>query len=81
MRLHKKSNTMKRVKINEDGFVWKVINRNEAIDVLNTGVFFLYALHDDDSESEITTIEEMDLHIRRGGLLGIEVGFIDDNNN
>ena len=41
----------------------------------------VFALHDDDSESLIESETEIETHIRRGGYVGIEVGFIDDNQN
>lgn len=72
---------MKRVKITEDGFVWKVLTKNEAKAVLDSGCFSLYALYEDDTEREITTYEELDTHLRHGEYVGMEVGFIDDKNN
>lgn len=65
-----------RIKITEDGFVWKVLNPTEARMVLHSGVFQLYAIEDDDSEWEIDTNEELEEHLDHGGLVGIECGFI-----
>lgn len=70
---------MKRVKITEDGFVWHVLTEAEAKQALSNVEVF--ALHDDDSESLIENETEIETHIRRGGYVGIEVGFIDDNQN
>lgn len=68
-----------RIKVTEDGFVWKVLNRKIARKVINTGIFQLYGLRDDDSEFEICDIEEMEEHIDHGGLVGIECGFLDSD--
>ena len=70
---------MKRVKITEEGFVWHVLTEAEAKQAL--GNVEVFALHDDDSESLIESETEIDTRIRRGGYVGIEVGFIDDNQN
>lgn len=70
---------MKRVKITEDGFVWHVLTETEAKQAL--GKVEVFALHDDDSESLIESETEIETHIRRGGYVGIEEGFIDDNQN
>lgn len=70
---------MKRVKITEDGFVWHVLTEAEAKQALSNVEVF--ALHDDDSESLIESETEIETHICRGGYVGIEVGFIDDNQN
>ncbi|GAE14616.1 hypothetical protein ACTMKN_11005 [Bacteroides pyogenes] len=70
---------MKRVKITEDGFVWHVLTEAEAKQAL--GKVEVFALYDDDSESLIENEKDIETHIRRGGYVGIEVGFMDDNQN
>lgn len=70
---------MKRVKITSDNFVWHVLTEAEAKQALCKVEVF--ALYDDDSESLIESEAEIETHIRRGGYVGIEVGFIDDNQN
>lgn len=70
---------MKRVKITSDNFVWHVLTEAEAKQAL--GKVEVFALYDDDSESLIESETEIETHIRRGGYVGIEVGFIDDNQN
>lgn len=70
---------MKRVKITADNFVWHVLTESEAKQAL--GKVDVYALYDDDSESLIESETEIETHIRRGGYVGIEVGFIDDKAN
>lgn len=70
---------MKRVKITSDNFVWHVLTEAEAKQAL--GKVEVFALYDDDSESLIESEAEIETHIRRGGYVSIEVGFIDDNQN
>lgn len=70
---------MKRVKITSDNFVWHVLTEAEAKQALSKVEVF--ALYDDDSESLIESEAEIETHIRRGGYVGIEVGFIDDDQN
>lgn len=79
MQLHNKKVQMKRVKITSDNFVWHVLTEAEAKQAL--GKVEVFALYDDDSESLIESEAEIETHIRRGGYVGIEVGFIDDNQN
>ena len=70
---------MKRVKITSDNFVWHVLTEAEAKQAL--GKVEVFALYDDDSESLIESEAEIETHIRRGGYVGIEVGFNDGNQN
>lgn len=79
MHLHNKSNAMKRVKITDDGFVWHVLTEAEAKQAL--GKVEVFALYDDDSEALVESECEIESHIRRGGYVGIEVGFLDDKLN
>ena len=67
-----------KVVTDEDGekFVWKVIDNQYAKMHWNSGLFGLYLLHDDDSESEALTYKDINEHIERGGEIGIEVGFL-----
>jgi hypothetical protein len=69
------------IKVGADGFVWKVVDRATARDILNTGIFQLYGLCDDDSDFEINSIERMEHHLDCGGQVGIEVGFINEIDN
>ena len=69
------------IKIGEDGFVWKLVDRAKAREVLNTGIFQLFGLCDDDSDFEINTTEAMEHHLDCGGQVGIEVGFINEIDN
>lgn len=58
----------------EDNFVWKFVNNYEAKKIFEIGLFDLYVLYEDDSESFIETIEELKSAIKNGYDIGIEVG-------
>ncbi len=62
------------MKITEDNFIWKIVTNN-AKDLFNIGIFELYILHEDDSESLIENFEELNLALEQGLEIGIEVGF------
>ena len=63
---------LKRFKVLEDGFVWRILTPTEA-----KGFFgIVFILHDDGSESLIETKEELERYILDGAELGIEIGFI-----
>ncbi len=70
---------MKRVKICEDGFVWHVLTESEAKRAMQ--YVEVYKLYDDDSEALIESESEIKTHIRRGGYVGVEVGYINDKQN
>ena len=65
----------------QDNFVWKIVT-NKAKEIFSSGLFDLYTLHEDDSESIIDTMEELNKTLEKGLDVGIEVGFIEvDLNN
>lgn len=64
------------IKVCEDGFVWKVLPKNEAMVLWNAGVFPLYCLYSDDSEGQIDSEEELKEAIFKGIPIGIEVGYL-----
>lgn len=64
------------MKTTKDGFVWKLVN-DKAKEIFNSGLFELYELHDNDSESLIETFEELNTALDNGSDIGIEVGFVD----
>ena len=72
-------NTDKGKKITKDGFIWKILDYDEAKEVFSSGTFELFLLHDDDSESKVETADEIHNHASDGLLFGIEVGHIDNN--
>lgn len=63
------------IKIDTDGFVWKIVNGN-AKEVFNSELFDLYELLDEGSERLIETIDELNLALENGIDIGIEVGYI-----
>jgi hypothetical protein len=56
-----------------DGFVWLVVT-DKAMDVYASGLFDLYALYDDGSESLIGSPEDLGVCLEWGLDIGIEVG-------
>jgi hypothetical protein len=59
-----------------DNFVWKIVT-DKAIRVWNTGLFCMYALHDDESESLVMDKEQLREFLEEGLDIAIEVGFVD----
>jgi hypothetical protein len=60
------------MKITKDNFVWKLLTQEQAEYLFAFGLFELYELHDDDTETLIKTYDEISLAKE----IGIEVGFI-----
>lgn len=63
----------------EDGFVWLIVT-GQAKEIYNSGLFDLYILYDDDSESLIEDFERLNNALESGLTIGIEVGFINESN-
>jgi hypothetical protein len=63
------------VKITNDNFVFKIVT-HKAKDILASGIFELYILHNDDSESLIEDLEDLNLALKHNYDIGIEVGQI-----
>ncbi len=59
-------------------FAWLVVT-NQAIKVFNAGVFQLFILYDDGTESAIDTAEELNNALESSLEIGVEVGHIDDS--
>lgn len=60
-----------------DGFVWRLLNLEQAKAFFNADIDDLYILHGDDTESAVEGIGELDDYDQRGFQFGIEVGYID----
>ena len=58
----------------QDGFIWLDVTE-KAIRVYNSGIFYLYILHEDESESLVKNRDEITKAISEGKKIGIEVGF------
>jgi|SaaInlLV_10m_DNA_2_1039722.scaffolds.fasta_scaffold36418_3 hypothetical protein len=61
------------MKVTKDGFVWKLITPYKAKEMFYYGMFDIYLLYDDDSESKAETMVDINTH---EGLFGIEVGHL-----
>lgn len=58
-----------------DGFVWLLVT-NKAKEVFSSGLFDVYVLYIDDSESLCESYEDINNALNMGLELGIEVGFL-----
>lgn len=61
------------MKVTADGFVWLLVN-DKAKEVWNSGLFELYILNEDDSESLIEEFIDLCIALEQGLSIGIEVG-------
>lgn len=64
------------MKVTDDGFVWKLIDKDKAKKILMLSLFELYVLYNDGSESLIETLGDLDDAFNNGDKVGIEVGRI-----
>lgn len=69
---------MSNIKITDDGFVWLVVTE-KAKEIFISGLFSLYELHDDSSESLIEGFDQLNDALANGLSIGIEVGFTSDD--
>ena len=67
----------KTIKITEkDNFIWRLLTIEQAKDFYKADIDSLYALYDDNTESLVHDIEEIDELALKGAEFGIEVGFV-----
>ena len=59
-----------------NNFVYLLIEDSKAKDLFNLGIFDLFILHHDNSESLIESVEDIDMAINSDLAIGIEVGHI-----
>ena len=71
---------MKQAIITADGFIWMSVN-DKAKEIFNSGLFELYVVYSDETESLIETFEDLDMHLSNGMDVCIEVGFITKKTN
>lgn len=64
------------MKVTDDGFVWKLIDKEKAKKILMLSLFELYVLYNDGSESLIENFGDLDDAFDNGDKVGIEVGRI-----
>lgn len=63
-------------KVTQDGFAWQILDSNDAVNAFHDGLT-IYALYNDDSESQIITIQDLDDALYDDQVeIGIEIGFI-----
>lgn len=65
------------MKITKDLFVWKIISHKQASDIFHLGIFDVFKLNEDGSESMIESEEELLEAYYEKAVMGIEVGRID----
>lgn len=66
---------MSKIKIADDGFMWLIVTV-KAKQVFLSGLFELYILYNDDSESKVEGFGQLVEAIEQGFDIGIEVGFL-----
>lgn len=64
----------------KDGFVYLIVNE-KCKEIFSSGIFELYALYSDGSESLIESWEHLSNVIADGCEIGIEIGFLTDITN
>lgn len=68
------------MKTTKDNFIYKIVT-DKAKEIFTSGLFELYALHNDESESLINTFGELNSHLENGLEIAIEVGHFEPNKN
>jgi hypothetical protein len=59
-----------------NNFIYLLVEDSKAKDLFNLGLFDLFILHNDDSESLIESVEDIDMAINSDLAIGIEVGHL-----
>jgi|LakMenEpi03Aug12_release.lakeMendotaPanAssembly.Ray.scaffolds.fasta_scaffold599104_3 hypothetical protein len=62
------------MRVMKDGFVYKLVTPDKAKQILYQNLFELYAIYDDDSESLIESLSDLDKAIEQNNEIGIPVG-------
>lgn len=65
------------MKVTKDLFVWKIITHKQASDIFHLGIFSVFKLNKDGSESMIESEEELLEAYYEKAIMGIEVGQLD----
>ena len=63
------------MKVTADGFVWLLVTE-KAKEIFNNGLFSLFVLYDDDSESLIEEFDDLNKALENGLSIGVEVGHL-----
>jgi hypothetical protein len=64
------------MKVMNDGFIYKLVSGEKAKDIFALGLFELYVVYDDDSESQIESQKDLIEALENGYDIGIAVGNI-----
>lgn len=64
------------MKITNDGFVWLIIT-SKVKEVFSSGLFEVYALFDDNSDTLVESHQDLEKFMENGCKFGIEVGYIE----
>lgn len=64
------------MKVTNDGFVWLLVDGDKAKDIFALGLFELYIIWTDDSESLMESWTQLNNALESGYQIGIEVGHI-----
>lgn len=67
-----------KTKTNADGFVWLVVDHEQARKLYKADAISLYTLYNDGAEALIESEEKLEETIEKGLQTGIEVGFLYD---
>lgn len=67
-----------KTKICADGFVWLVVEHEQARKLYKADAISLYTLYNDESEALIESEEKLEETIKKGLQTGIEVGFLSE---
>lgn len=63
------------MKVTADGFVWLLVTE-KAKEIWSSGLFSLFVLYDDDSETLLEEFEDLNKALENGLSIGIEVGHL-----
>jgi len=63
------------MKITKDNFVWLIVT-DKAKEIWNNGLFSLYIIYEDESESLIEDFDDLNKALENGLSIGIEVGHL-----
>lgn len=72
---------MNKVKITKDGFVWRLLDHEDAKLMFCMGHEEVYVLYNDESESLVESEIDIERGIEAGCQFGLEVGFINNLKN
>jgi hypothetical protein len=60
-----------------NGFLWLVVT-NKAKEIFNSGIFELFILNDDGSESYIESFDDIEIALENGNDIAIEINHLEN---